>query len=121
MEFATDTTKIVLSLCGFRQVIAIRKPVVGIQHIVAEVFERRAVKRIASGARNNGAAASLGVFDVAGIGSTDVVLVQVKSSEWPRAEEMEALKLFRCPANCRKLIHRWRNRVQTPDVREVPL
>ena len=59
--------------------------------------------------------------DAERVGSTDVVLVQVKSNEWPRSEELEALKLFRCPVNARKLIHRWRDRVQTPDVREIPL
>lgn len=66
------------------------------------------------------AAASLGVFDVVGIGPTDVVLVQVKSNEWPRAEEMEQLRDFRCPPNTKKLIHRWRDRVRLPDVKELP-
>lgn len=65
------------------------------------------------------AAASLGVFDVIGIGSTDVVLVQVKSNEWPRSVEMEAMQLFPVPPNCRKLVHRWRDRVRVPDVREI--
>lgn len=65
------------------------------------------------------AAASLGVFDIVGIGPTDIVLVQVKSSEWPRSVEMEAIKDFRCPANCKKIIHRWRDRVRDPDVRTV--
>jgi len=74
----------------------------------------------ASGYACTRAAASLGAFDVVGVGSTDVVLVQVKSNEWPRSDEMETLKLFRCPPNARKLIHRWRDRVRTPDVREIP-
>ncbi|HZS09432.1 MAG TPA: hypothetical protein VFD58_31660 [Blastocatellia bacterium] len=65
------------------------------------------------------AAASLGVFDIVGVSSADVVLVQVKSNEWPRSVEMEAIKLFQCPPNARKLIHRWRDRRQTPDVKEV--
>ena len=65
------------------------------------------------------AAASLGAWDVIGIGAADVVLVQVKTNGWPRAEEIERLKLFRAPANARKLIHRWRDRVRMPDVREL--
>ncbi len=65
------------------------------------------------------AAASLGVFDIVGVGSTDVVLVQVKTRDYPGAEEMEALRGFRCPPNCRKLVHRWRDRQRLPDVREV--
>lgn len=54
------------------------------------------------------AAASLGAFNLVGVGSTDVVLVQVKTRGWPGAVEMETIRLFRCPANCRKLVHRWR-------------
>lgn len=65
------------------------------------------------------AAASLGIFDVIGISAVDVVLVQVKSNEWPRSEEMEQLRMFRAPANARKLIHRWRDRVRLPDVKEL--
>jgi len=62
---------------------------------------------------------SLGAFDVVGIGSTDVVLVQVKTRDWPGSVEMEQLRLFDCPPNCRRLIHRWRDRVRMPDVREL--
>lgn len=65
------------------------------------------------------AAASLGAWDVIGIGTTDTVLVQVKSNEWPRTEEMETLQAFRCPSNCRRLVHRWRDRQRLPDVREI--
>ena len=65
------------------------------------------------------AAGSLGLFDVVGIGSTDVVLVQVKTRDWPGSVEMEQLKLFACPLNCRKLVHRWRDRRRMPDVREL--
>lgn len=64
-------------------------------------------------------AASLGAFDLVGIGPTDVVLVQVKSTEWPRAAEMESLRSVPVPANCKKLIHRWRDRQRLPDVKEV--
>jgi len=52
------------------------------------------------------AAASLGVWDIVGIGSADIVLVQVKTRDWPGTEEMETLRLFACPGNCRKLVHR---------------
>lgn len=65
------------------------------------------------------AAASLGVFDVIGIGSKDIVLIQVKSNTWPRSDEMEQIKLFRAPPNARKLIYRYRDRVRLPDVKEL--
>lgn len=64
-------------------------------------------------------AASLGVWDIIAIGPTDIVLVQVKSNAWPGSVEMEQLTLFKAPPNCRKLVHRWRDRQRTPDVREV--
>ena len=65
------------------------------------------------------AAGSLGVWDLVAIGSTDIALCQVKSNAWPGAAEMEALKAFPAPPNARKLVHRWRDRQQTPDVREL--
>lgn len=61
----------------------------------------------------------MGVFDIIGVGSTDVVLVQVKTRDWPGAAEAEAIRLFPAPPNARKLIHRWKDRRSTPDVREV--
>ena len=65
------------------------------------------------------AAASLGIFDVIGISATDFVLVQCKSNDWPGSVEMESMKEFPAPPNARKLVHRWRDRQATPDVREV--
>ncbi len=65
------------------------------------------------------AGASLGVWDLIGIGSTDVALVQVKTRDWPGAVEMETLRDFVAPPNARKLVHRWRDRQRVPDVREV--
>ena len=65
------------------------------------------------------AAASKGVWDLVGIGEDDVVLVQCKSNEWPRSDEMERLRAFRAPPLCRKIIHRWRDRRGKPDVRVV--
>jgi hypothetical protein len=65
------------------------------------------------------AAVSLGVFDVIGIGPTDVVLVQVKTRDWPGEIEMEDLRQFRRPVDCRELVHRWRDRRQLPDMKEI--
>ena len=65
------------------------------------------------------AAASLGAWDIVGIGSADVVLVQVKTRDWPGATETETLRLFPAPPNARKLVHRWRDRQRVPDVREL--
>jgi hypothetical protein len=73
----------------------------------------------AAGYRVTRAAASLGTFDLICIGSVDVVLVQVKSRDWPGSLEMEAMRDFAAPANARKLVHRWRARQQVPDVREL--
>ncbi len=65
------------------------------------------------------AAASKGSWDLVGVGSTDVVLCQVKANAWPGTVEMEQLRAFPCPPNCRRLVHRWRDRQRVPDVREV--
>jgi hypothetical protein len=73
----------------------------------------------ASGYRCTRAAASLGVWDIVGIGSTDIVLIQVKTRDWPGSVEMETLKLFVAPPNARKLIHRWRDRQRIPDTKEL--
>ena len=63
---------------------------------------------------------SAGVFDVVGISATDVVLVQVKTTNWPYSAEMEALKAFVAPPNTKKLVHRYRARIDLPEVKEVP-
>jgi hypothetical protein len=63
------------------------------------------------------AAASLGAWDIVGIGPTDVVLLQVKTRDWPSREEMETLELFKAPPNARKIVHRYRNRVPLPDIK----
>jgi hypothetical protein len=73
----------------------------------------------AAGYRCTRSAASLGEWDMVGIGSTDVVLCQVKSRDWPGAVEMETLLLFPVPPKARKLVHRWRDRQRLPDVREL--
>jgi hypothetical protein len=63
--------------------------------------------------------ASLGAWDVVAIGANDVILLQVKSRDWPGTAEMETLALFPCPPHCRKLVHRWRNRHRMPDSKEI--
>lgn len=65
------------------------------------------------------AAASLGVWDLIGVSASDVVLCQVKTRDWPGAAGIETLRSFQAPANCRKLVHRWRDRQRLPDVREL--
>ena len=65
------------------------------------------------------AAGSLGAWDIIGISDMDVVLVQVKTRDWPGAAEMETLSDFRTPAGVRKLIHRWRDGQHLPEVKEV--
>lgn len=63
--------------------------------------------------------ASLGAWDFIGIGTLDIVLVQVKTRDWPGSAEMETLRGFLCPPNCRRIIHRWRHRQRLPDVKEL--
>lgn len=63
--------------------------------------------------------ASLGAWDVVAIGSTDMCLVQCKSNDWPGSVEMEVLRGFQAPSNCKKLVHRWRDNARSPDVREL--
>lgn len=74
----------------------------------------------AAGYKCSRSAASLGAWDVFGVSATDVVLVQVKTRDWPSSSEMETLKEFCAPPSCKKLVHRWRNRQRLPDVKEIP-
>jgi hypothetical protein len=60
----------------------------------------------AAGHARTHAAASLGAGDITGIGSTDVMLIQVRTRDWPSAAEMKKLWLSAAPAICRKLLHR---------------
>ena len=84
------------------------------------VREHRSIVLLeAAGYRCTRAAASLGAWDIIGVGSTAVVLVQVKSRDWPGTAEMKALREFPCPSNCRKFVHRWRDRQRAPDVKEI--
>jgi hypothetical protein len=61
----------------------------------------------------------LGAWDIVAIGSQDVILLQVKSRDWPGSAELETLQAFPCPPNCRKLVHRWKDRQRLPDVKEL--
>ena len=72
-----------------------------------------------SGYRCTRSAASLGCWDIVGVGSSDFVLVQVKSNRPPPKIEMEELIEFRCPTNCKRLIHVWRDRARLPEVKEI--
>jgi hypothetical protein len=72
--------------------------------------ERRSMKILeAAGYACTRSAASLGAFDIIGIRSTDFVVCQVKTRDWPAEVKMEEIRGFRCPPNCRRLIHRWRD------------
>lgn len=62
---------------------------------------------------------SLGCWDLIAIGSTDVILVQVKSNCWPGSVECETLRNFNAPENCKKLLHKWRDNARLPDTREL--
>jgi hypothetical protein len=67
------------------------------------------------------AAASLRAWDIIAIGSADVVLVQVKTRDWPGSVEMEmeTLRLFPAPPGVRKLVHRYVDGKRLPDAKEL--
>jgi hypothetical protein len=71
----------------------------------------------AMGYRCTRSAASLGEWDIIGIGTDDVVLVQVKSNRWPGRPEMEILKAFSVPSGVRKLVYRWDDYARKPKER----
>jgi hypothetical protein len=50
---------------------------------------------------------------------TDIVLVQVRTRDWPSLLERAALTEFRAPPNARKLLHRWKLRARWPDEPEL--
>jgi Holliday junction resolvase len=82
--------------------------------------ERRSRKMLeTAGYSVTRAAASLGAWDLVGISSVDVVLVQVKTRDWPPAAEIDFLRRFQVPTNVRKFLHRWRHGERLPDVREI--
>jgi len=73
----------------------------------------------ASGYHCTRSAGSLGVWDMVAIGPMDTVLVQCKTNRWPSRAEMEVMKLFPIPTNCRKVVHRWDDRKRMPLVKEL--
>ena len=82
--------------------------------------ERRSMAILeASGYRCTRSAASLGAWDLVGVSADGFVLCQVKTRDWPPSTEMETLEAFPCPSNCRRLVHRWRDRRRSPDVKEL--
>lgn len=64
-------------------------------------------------------AGSHGLFDLVAVSNGGLLLVQVKSRDWPSTVDLEAMAGMPTPANCIKLIHRWRDWQRYPDVREV--
>lgn len=82
--------------------------------------ERRSMKLLeAAGYRCTKAAASLGAWDIIGVGSNDFVLVQVKTNCWPGSVEMETMRGFPVPPNAKRIIHRWLDRKRMPDTKEI--
>ncbi|MBI3329651.1 MAG: hypothetical protein HYZ81_23465 [Nitrospinae bacterium] len=65
-------------------------------------------------------AGSHGLFDLIGISPTDILCIQVKSRDLPGLQAREALEGFKAPANCRKIVYRWRDGQRHPDVIELP-
>jgi len=77
------------------------------------------------------AAASLGIFDIIGVGRPGCIMVQVKSNRWPPGPEMRELTDFAknhmpdipdkeyINAGLFKIeIWRWRDRVNKPDIKK---
>lgn len=82
--------------------------------------EHRSIQVLeAAGYRCTRAAGSLGEWDVIGISGSDLVMVQVKTRDWPGTIERRILEEFPAPSNARKLLHRWRDRQRLPDVQEL--
>lgn len=61
-------------------------------------------------------AASLSPWDIVGVGTHDVVLVQVKTNRRPGRQERAVLTSFPCPPNCRKLVYVWYQYQREPEV-----
>lgn len=82
--------------------------------------ERRSMRLLElAGYRCTHSAASLGDWDVIGIGKTDFVLCQVKSNRPPGMLERRVLEEFSAPANTKKLLHIWHDRAREPVVVEL--
>ena len=82
--------------------------------------EHRSIRLLeAAGYTCTRAAESLGAWDIVGIGSTDIVLCQVKTRDWPGSVETETLRLFPAPPSVRKLVHRYVDGKRLPDAKEL--
>ena len=65
-------------------------------------------------------ASSKGPWDVVGVSSSDVVLVQVKTGKsGPSRAEVEELRELKRPQNCRIFLHWWKERTSAPEVTEL--
>lgn len=73
----------------------------------------------AAGYRCTRSAASLGMWDVVGVGPAGFVLCQVRSNRTPGPLERRELAEFPAPTNCQKLIHVWHDRKALPVVTEL--
>ena len=51
----------------------------------------------------------------AGLGEFGLMVFQLAQG----SVEIEAIRSFQCPPSCKKLVHRWRDTAQQPDVRTV--
>jgi hypothetical protein len=60
------------------------------------------------------AAGSLRLWDLIGMASTDMVLCQINTRNWPAVIKMETLVNFPVPPNCRRLARRCRDRQRPP-------
>lgn len=82
--------------------------------------ERRTIALLeAAGYSCMKAGGSLGVFDVIGMGANDFIAVQVKTNRSASPAEIETIKDFRVPTNCKKLIHIWQDRKRMPIIKEL--
>lgn len=64
-------------------------------------------------------AGSHGAFDLVAFSAADVLLVQVKSRDWPGLVERAVLRAFPAPPGTRKQAWRWRDGARAPDVRDL--
>jgi len=84
--------------------------------------EHRAMRVLeASGYACTRAAASLGVFDVIGIGPRDIRLIQVKCGDRCQisAAEREAIKTFVAPPNASREIWKFFDKVRHPIIERL--
>jgi len=64
-------------------------------------------------------AASKGLWDIVAYNGLEIVFVQVKTNGWPGRQESQAMAEEMVPANGRKVIYRWDDRVKSPQIKEI--